>query len=215
MTPAPRMLALPARVFPPLFVPTAAVLSVVNRAALEEWGWRPLDHSGVPWPSSLALLPGGRLQALSFAGSGASLISLAVALPRGARSRSLAACGAGLMAAALPLDPPDGDASELASWIRSWPAAVHAGGFVVAGAAGILAVGASRQRADVALAGLLAGAAAAGRTPGWYAFVSGFFAWVTVLARRAARGADAPLPGAIRQETRRVPVSPVRPSTSR
>src|SRR5688572_16786315 len=177
-----RVLALPARVFPPLFVPTAAALSVANRDALREWGWTPLDHHDVPWPSSLALLPGGRLQALSFAGSGASLISLAAALPRGARSRLLATCGAGLMAAALPLDRPDGDPSTLASWIRSWPAAVHAGGFVVAGSAGILAIGVSRQSADVALASLLAAAAGGGRTPGWYAFVSSFFAWVTVLA---------------------------------
>jgi len=191
MTPTPRALARPALVFPSLFVPIAAALSVANRDALREWGWTPLDHHDVPWPSSLALLPGGRLQVLSFAGSGASLISLAAALPRGARSRLLATCGAGLMAAALPLDRPDGDPGTLASWIRSWRAAVHAGGFVVAGSAGVLAIGVSRQRADVALASLLAAAAGGGRTPGWYAFVSGFFAWVTVLAGRVAREAPA------------------------
>ena len=192
MRPTAGVLALPARVFPPLFVPTAAALSVANRDALREWGWTPLDHHDVPWPSSLALLPGGRLQALSFAGTGASLISLAAALPRGARSGLLATCGAGLVAAALPLDRPDGDPSELASWIRSWHGVVHAGGFVVSGAAGILAVGASGQRQDVAVAGLLAAAAGGGRTPGWYLFVTGFFTWVSLLARRVTFAASAP-----------------------
>ncbi len=157
----------------------------------------------MPWPSSLALLPGGRLQALSFAGTGASLIALAAALPRGPRPALLATCGAGLVAAACPLDLPDGDPAAIGSWIRSWHAGVHAGGFAVAGAAGILAVGASRRREDVALAALLAAAAAGGRTPGWYVFVSGFFAWASLLARRvsaprgagsAGRPADRPRP---------------------
>jgi hypothetical protein len=187
MTPTPRALALPALLFPPLFVPTAAALSVTNRDALRDWGWTPLDHHDVPWPSSLAILPGGRLQALSFAGTGASLISLAAALPRGPRSALLTTCGVGLLAAALPLDRPDGDPGELGSWIRSWHAAVHAGGFVVAGPAGILAVGISGRRPDVALATLLAGAATLGRALGWYCFLGGFFAWVSLLARRVAR----------------------------
>jgi hypothetical protein len=33
--------------------------------------------------------------------------------------------------------------------------------------------------------------AALGATPGWYAFVVGFFAWVTVLAGRTVRGRSA------------------------
>jgi hypothetical protein len=189
MAPRERVLTLPARVVPPLFVPTAAALSVANRSSLQEWGWTPLDHHGVPWPSSLALLPGGRLQVLSFAGSGVSLISLAAALPRGHRSACLATCGAGLVAAALPLDLPDGDPAALGSWIHSWHAATHAGAFVIAGGAGILAIVVSGRRADMALGALLTAAAAAGRALGWYVFVSGFFAWVSVLARRVAREA--------------------------
>jgi hypothetical protein len=133
----------------------------------------------------VAVLPGGRLQALNFAGSGASLIALAAALPRGARPRLMATAGAGLMAAALPLDRPDGDPGAMRSWVRSWPAALHAGGFLLAGPAGVLAIASSRRGADVALAAGLA-AATAGRTPGWYTFLSGFFGWTWLLARRVA-----------------------------
>jgi hypothetical protein len=186
------VLTLPARAVTPVFLPTAVVLSIANRPELRAWGWAPLDHHGVPWPSSLALLPGGRLQALSFAGSGASLITLAGALPRGGRSVLLATCGAGLLAAACPLDLPDGDPGALASWIHSWHAAVHAGGFVLAGSAGLLAIAASGRRSDVALAGALAATATVGGTPGWYAFLSGFFSWVWLLARRVARAAPPP-----------------------
>src|SRR5688500_823751 len=78
-----RALARPALLAAPAFPLTAALLSVVNRSRLQEWGWTPLDHSGVPWPSSLSLLPGGWLQTLSFAGTGVSLVLLAAALPRG------------------------------------------------------------------------------------------------------------------------------------
>ncbi|WP_448628314.1 hypothetical protein [Geodermatophilus sp. URMC 64] len=185
-------LARPALGAAPAFLLTAAALSVADRNGLRAWGWTPLDHAGVPWPSGLALLPGGWLQTLAFAGTGASLVALAAALPRGGRARLLAACGAGLLAAAFPLDLPDGDPGALASWIHSWPAVVHASGFAVAGLAGILAIAASRRRADVVLAGALAAAAAVGGTPGWYAFLAGFLAWVWQLARRVSRGAGRP-----------------------
>lgn len=183
-----RRLAAPARVAAPAFLGTAALLSVANESALREWGWTPLDHHGVPWPSSLALLPAGWLQGASFATTGGSLVALAATLPRGGRSALLATCGAGLIAAAFPLDVPDGDPAALTSWIHSWHAVVHTGGFAVAGLAGVLAIGAPRRRADVATAVVLGAAAAAGRTPGWYAFVAGFFGWVGLLARRVARG---------------------------
>ena len=179
-----RSRAVPALIAPAAFLLTAALLSAAGRARLSAWGRTPLDHHGVPWPSSLALLPGGWLQTAAFAGTGAALISLATALPRGGRALALATCGAGLLAAALPLDPPVGDPAVIGSWIHSWPAAVHAGGFAVAGLAGLVAVAASRRRRDVALAALLALAAAAGGTPGWYAFLAGVFGWITLLAAR-------------------------------
>jgi hypothetical protein len=188
-----RSRAVPAVVAPALFLLTGGVLSAANQKALAAWGWHVADHHGVPWPSSLALLPGGWLQTVAFAGTGAALIALGTALPRGARAVSLSICGMGLVAAALPLDLPVGDPSSLGSWVQSWPAAVHAGGFVVSGVAGVLAIAASRRRADLALAGLLAGVAVLGGTPGWYAFLAGFFSWVTALAGRTLMSGPAHL----------------------
>ena len=184
-------LAAPAMFAPALFLLPPAVLTAVDREALRTWGWTPLDHHGVPWPSSLALLPGGRLQTAAFAGTGASLLGLSAALPRSGRSVALAACGAGLVAAAFPLDAATGDPGSLGSWVHSWPAAVHAGGFAVAGLAGLTAVAASRRRRDVVLATGLAVAAAVGRGPGWYAFLGGFFGWVAALAARTRAEAPA------------------------
>ena len=186
-----RAWAVPALFSPALFLLTAAVLSAANRAHLRAWGWMPLDHHGVPWPSSLALLPGGWLQVAAFVGTGATLFGLAVALPRGLRAVALAVCGAGLVGAGVPLDVPLGDPASLESWVRSWPAVVHAGGFAVAGLAGVVAVAASRRRTDQALAALLVLAAVLGGTPGWYAFLVAFFAWATVLAGRTVH-ADQP-----------------------
>jgi hypothetical protein len=182
--PGQRLRAVPALVAPASFLLTATGLSAVDRAALATWGWTPVDHHGVPWPSSLALLPGGELQTVAFAGTGAALVALATALPRGGRAVALASCGVGLVAAAFPLDVPTGDPGSLSSWVHSWPAAVHAGGFVVAGLAGLLAVGASRRRADLGFALLLAFADVLGGTPGRYAYLIAFFTWVTVVAGR-------------------------------
>jgi hypothetical protein len=193
-----RTWAAPAVFAPALFLLTAAILSAGNRDALRAWGWMPLDHHGVPWPSSLALLPGGWLQIASFVATGAALIGLAAALPRGSvRRAAMVACGVGLVAAGFPLDVPLGDPASLASWVRSWPAVVHAGGFVVAGLAGIVAVAASRRRADQMLAVALALAAVVGGTPGWYAYLVGFFAWVTVLAGRNPRTERVPTVGSL------------------
>jgi hypothetical protein len=186
---ARRARAVPAVFAPALFLLTVPLLSAAGRPSLRAWGWTPLDHHGVPWPSSLALLPGGWLQTVAFAGTGAALIGLATTLPRGGRALALGTCGVGLVAAAFPLDLPVGDPAEIGSWIRSWPAVVHAGGFAVAGIAGLVAIAASRRRGDVGLAALLALAAAVGGTPGWYAFLAGVFGWITLLAARVVTGA--------------------------
>ena len=186
---ARRARAVPAVFAPALFLLTVTLLSAADRAALGTWGWTPLDHHGVPWPSSLALLPGGWLQTAAFAGTGAALIALATAVSRGARALALGACGAGLLAAAFPLDLPVGDPAEISSWIHSWPAVVHAGGFAVAGLAGLVAVAASRRRRDIGLAALLALAAALGGAPGWYAFLAGVFGWITAVAAGVVAGA--------------------------
>jgi hypothetical protein len=182
-----RALAAPAVVAGPLFLGAATVRSAVHADELAAWGWTPLDHHGVPWPSSLARVPGGWVQSAAFAGTGGALVALAAALPRGGRRVALAACGTGLVAAAFPLDLPVGDPGSPMSWVQSWPAVVHLDGFVVAGVTGLVAVAASGRRTDLGLAGLLGLAAATGRTPGWYAYLAGFFGWTTVLALKILR----------------------------
>jgi hypothetical protein len=179
-----RALAAPAFIAAPLFLLTAALLTWTGRDALRAWGWTAGDHHGVPWPSSLAVLPHGWLQAAAFACTGAALIALAAALRQHGRALALAACGAGLTAAALPLDPSVGDPRSLASWVSSWHAAVHVGGFALAGLAAPVAIGATRRRADIALAVVLALAAILGGTAGWYAYLAGFVAWIEVIAVR-------------------------------
>ncbi len=197
-----RFRGVPALFAPALFLSTAGVLSAANLDALRQWGWTPLDHHGVPWPSSLAVLPHGWLMGLAFAGTGAAVIALATALPRSGRALALSIAGAGLVAAAFPLDVPTGDPASLASWIQSWPAVVHAGGFVAAGLAGLVAVAASRRRADLGFAAALAVAAALGGTPGWYAYLVGFFAWMTLLARRTVPARPLPISGPPRDHGR-------------
>jgi hypothetical protein len=177
-----RALVAPALLAAPLFVLTAALLTWAGRDALHAWGWTAGDHHGVPWPSSLTVLPHGWLQAAAFVGTGAAVIALAAVLPQRGRALALAACGAGLAAAALPLDPPIGDPRALASWVHSWHAAVHVGGFLLAGLAAPLAIGATRRRADVALAAALTIAAVLGGTPGWYAYLAGLVTWLEVIA---------------------------------
>jgi hypothetical protein len=179
-----RALAAPALLAAPLFLLTAALLTWTNSDALRAWGWTAGDHHGVPWPSSLAVLPHGWLQAAAFACTGAALIALAAAEQRRGRALALAACGIGLTAAAFPLDPPVGDPGTLASWIHSWHAAAHAGGFVLAGLAAPVAIAAGRRRTDVALAVALTLAAVAGGTPGWYAYLAGLITWIEVISVR-------------------------------
>ena len=184
--PARRALAAPALLAAALFLLISVLLTWADGDALRAWGWTAPDHHGVPWPSSLGVAAHGWLQGVAFAALGAALVALAAALPHRGRARALAACGLGLAAAALPLDPPAGDPATLASWIGSWHAAVHAGGFVLAGLAAPLAIAATRRRADVALAAVLTLAALLGGTPGWYAYLAGVLAWVACTAAQAA-----------------------------
>ena len=176
--------AVPALVAPASFLLTVTVLSAVHRAALAAWGWTPLDHHGVPWPSSLALLPGGELQTVAFAVTGAALVALATALPRGRRAMALALCGAGLVAAASRSTSRRETrdrcrrgctrgrrwCTPAVSWWRGWP--------------GCSPSRRPRRRADLGFAALLALVAALGGTPGWYAYLIAFFIWVTLVAGR-------------------------------
>jgi hypothetical protein len=185
----------------PLFLVVAAALSLAERDSLRAWGWTPLDHHGVPWPSSLTLTSIGVVQAASFAVTGIALLALARGLhQRLPRRRSaavgaagLAVAGAGLLCAALPLDPPSGDPGELGSWIGSWHAGVHAAGFAAAALGGLVAlvgialatrgVSARVARTSTLVAAVSTVSVAMPGAIGWYLFLLAFFGWTAMLAR--------------------------------
>lgn len=181
---------------PPLFVAAAIALSIVQRDELHALGWTALDHHGVPWPSALAVGAHGWFMCAAFACTGAALLFLAVALwrrlPRRRASTVAAAAvgltGAGLLAAALPLDRPAGDPGELESWISSWHAGVHTAGFAIAGLAGVAAAAwhaaATRSRASAIVAVALVAALLLPGATGWYAFVALFLIWVEIVVVR-------------------------------
>jgi Protein of unknown function (DUF998) len=197
----------------PAFLLVAAFLSIVERDALDTWGWAPLDHHGVPWPSALTLTSLGWLQAAAFAVTGIALLALAgrlrPLLPAGRSAtvavRGLRLAGAGLVCAALPLDHPAGDPSELASWVGSWHAVAHMAGFVAAAVGGIGAVASlalATRRSSPRLARVSAAVAAVSVVSlalpgalGWYAFLGAFFSWTAMLTgglhERAPAGAAA------------------------
>jgi hypothetical protein len=184
----------------PLFLVVAAVLSIAEHDALTTWGWTALDHHGVPWPSALALTPRGFVQCASFALTGTALVALAprlrVELParRSATvaAGALAVAGAGLVAAALPLDHPAGDPAELSAWVGSWHALVHVTGFAAAAVGGITAVVATALAARAEAPGLARASAAVAVLSmlslalpgalGWYGFLAAFFGWTAALA---------------------------------
>jgi hypothetical protein len=195
-----RALAAPALLAAPLFLIAVAALSWLDRDALQGWGWTPLDHHGVPWPSSVATGPHGWLQVANFALAGAALLALTPALraklPRrrssAAATIGLALTGCGLLGAAFPLDRPLGDPAALSSWVQSWHAAIHVGGFLLAGLGGLFALAAFAaatrrewrrlSRSCAILAGLLTITLALPSTVGWYLFLAGLFGWVATVA---------------------------------
>ena len=155
--------ALAAIVLPPVFAVVVAALTATQYDDLWRHGWRVTDHGTVPWPSVLATGPYGWLQIANFALLGVGLLAIAgplrAALPRTRAARIAAAAVAaqalGLGLAAFPIDV--GDASSVTSWVHSWHATLHVTGFLVAGAASVVATGAL--------------ATAGRRTPGWRALV--------------------------------------------
>lgn len=173
----------------PLFALVATVLTVANEQQLRSHGWRPLDHHGVPWPSSLAVLPYGWLQVLAFALTGVATLALARTLPRSARSVALTAAGLGLVAAMFPLDSPVGDPNHITSWVQSWHAWVHVIGFAVVGLTVPIAMAATRRRRHVILALSVVVAVVVGGALGWYAFLLVTLGWLTRLASGGVRGA--------------------------
>ena len=184
-----RLLKRPMLATVPLFALVATVLTLANEQKLRRYGWHPLDHHGVPWPSSLAVLPYGWLQVLTFALTGVATLALARDLPRSARSVALTVAGLGLVAAMFPLDSPVGDPSHITSWVQSWHAWVHAIGFVVVGLSVPIAMAATRRRRDVILAVSVVVAVVVGGALGWYAFLLVTLGWLTRVASSAVSGA--------------------------
>ena len=188
----------------PLFLAVAALVSISQQDALHSWGWTALDHHGVPWPSALELTALGWLQSAAFAFTGATLLALARRVRPGLPRRrfatvataGLAVAGAGMVAAAFPLDNSGGDPAQLASWVGSWHAVVHVAGFAAAALGGLVAVVATafaargalprlaRISSVVAVVALLS--LALPGAVGWYVFLAAFFSWTAVLAVRVS-----------------------------
>jgi hypothetical protein len=67
---------------PAIFVLIVIVLTVAQYGFMRDLGWHPIESSGVPWPSGLALGPYGWLQVLNFILFGLLVIAIAVGLHR-------------------------------------------------------------------------------------------------------------------------------------
>jgi hypothetical protein len=65
---------------PAIFVLIVIVLTVAQYGLMRDLGWHPIESSGVPWPSGLALGPYGWLQVLNFILFGLLLLTLSLLL---------------------------------------------------------------------------------------------------------------------------------------
>jgi hypothetical protein len=111
-----------------LFTGIVAALTAVQWSFLQSRGWDPIRATDVPYPSTLALGPGGWLQVLNFAILGLALLGVAAGLWRALEPQPTAAvvslvvagfAGLALMAVT------DGSLSS----VRTWHGAVHVGAF--------------------------------------------------------------------------------------
>jgi hypothetical membrane protein len=88
--------ALAGMIGPVIFVFIVIVLTVAQYGFMRGLGWHPIESSGVPWPSGLALGPYGWLQVLNFILFGLLVIAFAVGLHRRVSGRA-AKIGTGLL----------------------------------------------------------------------------------------------------------------------
>jgi hypothetical protein len=82
-----RRLALAGSIGPVLFVAIAIVMTILEWDFLHQLGWRLVQDSTVPYPSSTAMGPYGWLQTLNFIQVGLSVIALAIGFWRTMRPR--------------------------------------------------------------------------------------------------------------------------------
>jgi Protein of unknown function (DUF998) len=88
--------ALAGMIGPVIFVLIVIVLTILQYGFMRGLGWHPIEGSGVPWPSGLALGPYGWLQVLNFILLGLLVIAFAVGLHRRVSGRA-AKIGTGLL----------------------------------------------------------------------------------------------------------------------
>lgn len=111
-----------------LFAVIVVALTAVQWSFLQGRGWDPVRATDVPYPSTLALGPGGWLQVVNFAILGLALLVVAAGLWRALDPRPTAAivllAVAGVAGLAL-MAITDGSLSS----VRTWHGAVHVGAF--------------------------------------------------------------------------------------
>jgi hypothetical membrane protein len=83
-----RNAALAGMIGPAIFVLIVIVLTVAQYGFMRGLGWHPIEGSGVPWPSGLALGPYGWLQVLNFILVGLLVIAFAIGLHRTMRGKA-------------------------------------------------------------------------------------------------------------------------------
>src|SRR5688572_22512941 len=145
----------------PIFLGVSAGLTWVDAAELRGYGWQPLNHHGVPWPSALSTTAHGAIQIANFTITGLLVLALASVLggtlprrPSGTVARmATGAVGAGVALAALPVGVPPDDWADPLAWCASWHGTIHLSGLVVAAVAALVA--------------LVSIALATRRQPGW------------------------------------------------
>jgi hypothetical protein len=123
-----RFLGVIAAVGAAMFVLIVVILTLIQWPGLQDRGWDLVRSSDVPYPSALALGPGGWLQMLNFAILGLALFAVAGGLwqvldPRPALGIALLVV-AGVAALGL-VAPTDGSLSS----VRTVPGAAHVGAF--------------------------------------------------------------------------------------
>jgi Protein of unknown function (DUF998) len=107
-----RNAALAGMIGPVMFVSIVIVLTVAQYGFMRGLGWHPIESSGVPWPSGLALGPYGWLQVINFILFGLLVILFALGLNRRVSGRaakigtgSLMLTGVALVLSGFKTDP--------------------------------------------------------------------------------------------------------------
>jgi hypothetical protein len=91
-----RNAALAGMIGPVIFVVIVIALTVAQYGFMRGLGWHPIESSGVPWPSGLALGPYGWLQVINFILFGLLVMAFAFGLHRRVSGKS-AKIGTGLL----------------------------------------------------------------------------------------------------------------------